>query len=143
MRTFLAYAALCSAIGAAVVCCVLGPGRIYGIVCSKSCRGVVAKIQRYGHSDTDIPNTFLVEVHGEDGQAYIFPSSDKNWLIIDVGNHVDIRLYPAPWWAMETAHWQNAALIAKQLPPTNSGIANDYANSPKDSQRQPAVASSP
>jgi len=101
--------------GLLIAAFVLGPGRLYGLAGSRVCAGKVAKIQPYGESTKEIPNTFLVEMHGEDRQVYLFASSDCNWLMVQAGDEVRARLYPSAPWSQDVGHWQNASLVAKVL----------------------------
>lgn len=51
-----------------------GPQRLYGLLGSKACEGTVVARQPTGCSDADIPENYLVELHTDDGQVYMFPS---------------------------------------------------------------------
>lgn len=95
----------------------VGPGRLYGLLRARQFEGRVVKIQALGMEADEIAESHLVELHSTEGEVCMFASSDRKWVMVAPGEHVRVRLYPAPPWSGQFGQWQNGSLLTKLLPP--------------------------
>jgi hypothetical protein len=110
--TILALAILCIALMA-----LAGPDRLYALWNARPYEGIVAAICPSSTNQAKVVETYLVELQTADRHVHVFASSDRKWVLIKQGDHVCVRLYPAPPWSNETGQWRDGMLLAKLAPP--------------------------
>ena len=117
----------------------LGSGRLYGLLKSRQIDGQIAKIHLVEPDAEGLVETYLIKLYGNEGEVYVFASSDERWLMVKRKEWVRVRLYPAPPWSGRRGQWQNASLVAKLIAPKPEIVETPKSAPAKSALSKPAT----
>lgn len=96
----------------------------YGYIFSKNVTGVIDNLQRVdvnvallqSAGKDSIPNqlfSFAVAIKDNKGEIFTASSEDRRWAVARVGQCVEVRFFPYPFWNLEkSGMYYNAKLVS-------------------------------